>query len=114
MYQALELKKNEAVSVNDFTFYKLLGRGSFGEVYLVKKNSDDKLYAMKVLRKEKVVGTSLSRYIQTEKDVLSFVSHPFIVRLHYAFQSQSRLFLIMQFCHGGDLSKVIESKKKFS
>lgn len=114
IYQTLSSKKNESISLKDFTFYKLLGRGSFGEVYLVKKTGDETPYALKVLRKEKVIGTALARYIQTEKEVLSLISHPFIVRLYYAFQTETRLFLVMKYCPGGDLSKIIEQKKKFT
>lgn len=63
----------------------MLGKGSFGEVYLVEKVSDKLLYAMKVLSKEKILGKNLSRYALTERNVLSIMNHPFIVKLHYAF-----------------------------
>jgi len=64
---------------------KLLGTGSFGEVYLVKERRRGKLFAMKVLSKEKIMGQNLTRYAKTERDVLSYTKHPFIVGLNYAF-----------------------------
>lgn len=64
---------------------KLLGTGSFGEVYLVKDRRKGRLYAMKVLSKEKIMGQNLTRYAKTERDVLSYTKHPFIVGLNYAF-----------------------------
>lgn len=63
----------------------LLGKGSFGEVYLVKHVASDKLYAMKVASKSKVQQHNLLRYVKTERNVLSLVRHPFVVGLNYAF-----------------------------
>jgi serine/threonine protein kinase len=61
-------------------------------------------------------------YVQTEKDVLSIIRHPFIVKLNYAFQNDRHLFLVMDFCNllysfsslgpGGDLSALLFLKKK--
>ena len=59
--------KEKNLSPEDFHFYKLLGKGSFGEVFLVSKRKDPtkKLLAMKVLSKEKILGKNLKRYAQT-------------------------------------------------
>jgi len=64
---------------------QLLGSGSFGEVYLVRKKSSGIFYAMKVLSKDKIVSNNLVKYAQTERNVLSYIEHPFIVNLNYAF-----------------------------
>jgi serine/threonine protein kinase len=64
---------------------KPLGKGSFGEVFLVKEKSTGTLYAMKALTKENVLGKNLIRYARTERDVLSYTRCPFIVDLHCAF-----------------------------
>ena len=63
----------------------MLGKGSFGEVYLVEKINTKNLYAMKVLRKDKIRSMNLVRYAQTERNVLSIMDHPFIVGLKFAF-----------------------------
>jgi serine/threonine protein kinase len=114
MYEFIkESHRIESITLSSFKFYKKIGEGAFGEVYLVKKTNLDKLFALKAIRKERVFGTSLYRYIQTEKDILSLINHPFIVKLRFAFQTETYLFLVMDFCEGGDLSKLLEKRKKF-
>ena len=65
MYKALSNK--EDLSTDDFHFYRRLGRGAFGEVWLARKVSDnvDRMYAIKILNKDKIVGAPLERYIKT-------------------------------------------------
>lgn len=79
----------------------------------MKKGKSDKLYALKAIKKQKILGTNIMRYIQTEKEVLSLIKHPFIVKLHYAFQTEAYLFLVMDYCEGGDLGKYLEKNKNF-
>ena len=71
---------------------------------MVEKISNKKLYAMKVLTKSKIRSQNLIKYALTERNVMSAMAHPFIVRLRYAFQTQDKLFLICDYCPGGDLS----------
>ncbi|KAI6182161.1 Ribosomal protein S6 kinase alpha-6 isoform X2 [Aphelenchoides bicaudatus] len=89
----------------NFEFLKVLGSGSFGKVFLVKKNSEPnggKLFAMKVLKKAALKPKDRERS-RTERDVLVKMTHPFIVKLHYAFQTDSKFYLVMDFLRGGDL-----------
>lgn len=68
MYQLLKEKKiKERVGLDSFKFFKKIGEGAFGEVYIVKKGKSDKLYALKAIKKQKIMGTNIMRYIQTEK-----------------------------------------------
>ena len=72
---------------HDFEVIEQLGKGSFGSVYLVKKNDDseNKYYAMKILEKKKVLNDNLLRYAKTERNVLSLAAHQFVVGLNFAF-----------------------------
>ncbi len=67
---------------------------------------------MKVLQKERIINQNLIRYAQTERDILSIMNHPFIVKLNFAFQNEKRLFLVMDYCAGGDLGKHLGKVKK--
>lgn len=93
---------------NSFQFWKLLGKGAFGEVYLVTKdNNPTQKFAMKILRKDLVQKKKLQRYINTEKEVLNVMNHTFITKLIYAFQNADRLFLVLEYCPGGDLGGLL-------
>lgn len=102
----------EKVGLQSFVTIKLLGKGSFGEVYLVRKRSTGILYAMKVLSKDKVRKQNLTRYAMTENNVLRCIQHPFIVRLHCAFQTSAKLMLIIDYCPGGDLGDLLKRQGK--
>ena len=62
---------------------------------------------MKVLSKEKIIGNNYIKYALTERNVLSYSHHPFIVHLNYAFQTKSNLYMILDYCPGGDLGKLL-------
>jgi hypothetical protein len=79
-----ELSKK--VNLDDFDLIRVIGKGSFGKVTLVKKKTDQILYAMKVLVKENVQKRKQVEHTRTERRVLGTVNHPFVVRLHFAFQ----------------------------
>jgi serine/threonine protein kinase len=63
----------------------VLGRGGYGKVMLVCYKPQNRLYAMKILRKDTVESRSSRIYTQNERNILVRVNHPFIVKLHYAF-----------------------------
>lgn len=95
---------------------KLLGCGSFAKVFLVKKLSGPdagSLYAMKILRKAKLRFRDRLRS-KKERDILVEVQHPFIVKLNYAFQTEGKLFLVLDFVRGGDLFTRLNSEVMFT
>jgi serine/threonine protein kinase len=61
-----------------------------------------------------IAGQNILRYALTERNVLGYINHPFIVGLHFAFQTSAKLCLVLDYCPGGDLSKYLRAEKKFS
>lgn len=102
----------EKVGPDSFAFIERLGKGSFGEVFQVKHKRTGEVYAMKILRKSHVMNRNYLRYAVTERNVLSFIDHPYIVSLHFAFQTSGYLVLVLHFCSGGNLQRLIERERK--
>jgi len=77
---------------------------SYGKVYLVRHIATHALYAMKVLKKASIiVHTKDTECTMSERKILEAIRHPFIVKLHYAFQTDHRLYLILEYASGGEL-----------
>lgn len=96
---------HEKADPSQFELLKVLGEGSFGKVFLVRKivgRDAGTLYAMKVLKKATLKVKDRVRSTN-ERNILADVENPFIVKLHYAFQTPGKLYLILDFLRGGDL-----------
>ncbi|KAM7264637.1 hypothetical protein ACFE04_002320 [Oxalis oulophora] len=78
--------KAPRIGVEDFEILKVVGQGAFGKVFQVKKKGTSEVYAMKVMRKDKIIEKNLADYMNAEKDILTKIEHPFIVQLKYSFQ----------------------------
>ena len=109
----IDNKSIEEISLKDFICLAQLGKGCFGIIYLVEKINTKEKFAMKVLNKEKIFGQNLLKYAIAERNILSQNNHPFIVKLNYAFQTSSKLFLIIEYCPKCDLSKHLIQEKRF-
>lgn len=86
--------------VFEITVFCFLG---FGKVYLCRNKLTSELLAMKVISKKLLKKKNNVQYMLSEKNILSKMNHPFIVSLHHAFNSQHKLFLVMDFLSGGEL-----------
>lgn len=95
---------NSPISLDDFEMLRVIGRGSYAKVLLVELKATNRVYAMKVIKKELVTDDEDIDWVQTEKHVFETASnHPFLVGLHSCFQTVSRLFFVIEFVSGGDL-----------
>ena len=105
---------NSHISEKDFTPIKLIGKGSYGNVYLVRYNKNDHLYAMKVLSKSLLREQNQENNTKSERNLMVKIHCPFIVNIKFAFQNDSKLYLVQEFIQGGDLFLHIHSQSKFS
>nr|XP_043905217.1 serine/threonine-protein kinase MRCK alpha isoform X2 [Solea senegalensis] len=87
----------------DFEILKVIGRGAFGEVAVVKVKNTDKVFAMKILNKWEMLKRAETACFREERDVLVNGDCQWITTLHYAFQDDNNLYLVMDYYVGGDL-----------
>ena len=104
------------VNLSNFELLKVLGKGSYGKVFLVKKRDGrdaGQHYAMKVLKKDYVVQKRQVQHTKTERNVLGTIIHPFIVKLHYAFQTGQKLHFVLDYCSGGEIFFHLQKHGRF-
>ncbi|XP_053192423.1 rho-associated protein kinase 2-like isoform X2 [Scomber japonicus] len=91
------------VKLDDFDKVKLIGRGAYGEVQLVRHKASQKVYAMKQLNKFEMIKRSDSAFFWEERHIMAFSNSPWIVQLCCAFQDDRHLYMVMEFMPGGDV-----------
>lgn len=91
------------LSKNDFDFIKVVGKGSFGKVFLVRGKRDKQVYALKILSKATIVEKKQTEHTKSERLILQKINYPFLAQLHFAFQTERSLYLGMEFYAGGPL-----------
>uniref|UniRef100_A0A3Q3NCY5 Serine/threonine-protein kinase Sgk1 n=1 Tax=Mastacembelus armatus TaxID=205130 RepID=A0A3Q3NCY5_9TELE len=105
---------NPHAKPTDFEFLKLIGKGSFGKVFLAKRKHDEKYYAVKVLQKKVILNRKEQKHIMAERNVLlKNVKHPFLVGLHYSFQTKDKLYFVLDFINGGELFFHLQKERTF-
>jgi len=111
--KAANTRRHSSVGLEDFFLLKVIGKGSFGKVMLVRKRDTQQVYAMKVLAKEDVIKRNQVEHTRTERNVLAYVRHPFIVTLRFAFQTKRKLYFVLDYCPGGELFFHLGRSSKF-
>ncbi|XP_049838505.1 citron rho-interacting kinase [Schistocerca gregaria] len=96
------------VNVTDFEVKKVIGRGHFGVVQVVREKQTGNIYAMKTLRKDQTLDQNLMAFYQEERDIMAQASSPWITSLQYSFQDMQNLYLVMEFHPGGNLLSLLD------
>ncbi|XP_007901699.1 serine/threonine-protein kinase Sgk1-A isoform X1 [Callorhinchus milii] len=105
---------NPQAKPGDFNFLKVIGKGSFGKVLLAKRKHDDEFYAVKVLQKKAILKKKEEKHIMSERNVLlKNVKHPFLVGLHYSFQTADKLYFVLDYINGGELFYHLQRERCF-
>ena len=106
-------KDEENIGYSSFTVLEKIGEGGFGQVFKVKLNKTNEIFAMKSISKNYLLKTKQLRYAQNECKILREMNHPFVIKMHYAFQTPQYLYFVLDYCEGGDLSIHIANKQVF-
>lgn len=102
-------------SPNNFQTIKVIGKGSFGEVKLVQRRTDGKIYALKSLVKAEMFIRDQLAHVRAERDILAdSKDNPWLVKLHESFQDNAYLYMLMEFLPGGDLMTMLIKQEIFS
>ncbi|XP_030641248.1 serine/threonine-protein kinase Sgk2b [Chanos chanos] len=115
------IQESSRVSAADFDYLKVIGTGSFGKVLLARHRETDEYYAVKVIQKHTILKRKEEGHIMCERRVLlRTLNHPFLVRLHFSFQTRDRLYLVLDYASGGELfyhlqreGSFVESRARF-
>ncbi|ETO17424.1 hypothetical protein RFI_19898, partial [Reticulomyxa filosa] len=116
------------VGLKDFLLVRVIGKGAFGEVRIVREQTTGKVYAMKTMRKKDMIAKNQATHVEAERNLMAGADSPWLVKLHYSFQvfffffffegnkplkrekfgvDDTYLYLVMEFCGGGDLMNVL-------
>ncbi|KAI5841135.1 kinase-like domain-containing protein [Morchella snyderi] len=101
---------------DDFEVLRLIGRGTFGQVYQVRKKDTNRIYAMKVLSKKVIVQKKEVAHTLGERNILvrtATTDSPFIVGLKFSFQTPTDLYLVTDYMSGGELFWHLQKEGRF-
>lgn len=104
----------EDCTLEDLIIRRVIGKGAFGKVFMVENKNNNKVYAMKSLRKDMIIDYQQLEATKLEEHILSSSHHPFIVQMQYVFQNEIRVYFLMDLILGGELFTLILNDKRFS
>ena len=109
-----KIQSHNSLHKSDFKFLYVIGKGGFGRVWKIQSKKTKTKYALKEMSKVRIIDKKSEKSINSEREFLSKLNHPFIVNMHYAFQDKDNLYLVMDLLNGGDLRFHISRYRKFS
>jgi serine/threonine kinase 38 len=103
-------QKRQKITVFDFEPIKIIGKGAFGEVRVVRYKPTGEIFAMKKLNKTEMLYKNQVQHVKTERNLLATIENPWIVELKFSFQDEKNLYLVMEYLGGGDLMTLLIRK----
>ena len=105
----------KAVNLESFKTVSVIGKGTYAKVLLVRKIATGDFYAMKVLKKASVEQKKQENHVLTERKILIEMNVcPFMINFFHSFQSESKLYFVIEYCPGGELFELLQKKRKFA
>merc|ERR1712065_69576 len=102
------------INIDDFDLIKVVGKGSFGKVMQVRKKDTGQLYALKILKKSMLIERNQIEHTMSERNIMQSLQHPFVVSLHFAWQTPEKLYLALEYVNGGELYTHLKNEGRFS
>ncbi|PGH02428.1 AGC/PKA protein kinase [Polytolypa hystricis UAMH7299] len=114
-----KLMPTSRLKIEDLELIKTLGTGTFARVWLarlkVQKGSEDKVYALKILRKADVIKLKQVEHVRNERKILGILAgHPFITTLVTTFADDECLYMLLEYCPGGEIFSYLRRARRFS
>jgi len=106
--------KAPPITSADLVPINILGEGSFGVVKLVQNQKDGKYYALKQIKKRRIVQKKMIKYVNQERHIMTLVDHPFVIKLHAYFADSAHLCMLLDLVSGGELHTRMQAVTKFS
>jgi len=92
----------------------VIGKGSYAKVVLVRKKASGQLYALKSMKKKYIEKKGQVKRVMMEKDILTSIDHQFLIKIHASFQTEKKLFLVLEYCPGGELFGLLSKRKRLN
>lgn len=106
---------SDDVGIERFEFLRVIGRGTYGKVMIVRRLDNGKIYAIKTMRKELIFRKNATDFALSELNVWKIVAkHPFAVQLRCSFQSKTKLYFVMEYYAGGELFWHLRDRESFT
>jgi len=116
MQERMQLSPNmrvNRVSITDFEILKPISRGGYGSVFLAKKKKTGDIYAIKVLKKRDMIRKNQTKQVIAERNIMVVADNDFVVRFYYSFTGKEYLYIVMEYCPGGDLFSLLREREQF-
>ncbi|CAF2314259.1 unnamed protein product [Rotaria sp. Silwood2] len=110
---SLNTLSNNQFSLESFDTIRTIGTGTFGRVQIVYHRDSDTYYALKTMSIKRIIESKQTEHVQNEKDILSKINHPFLVRLHWTTHTNSLVYLLLEYLPGGELFQMMRKREKF-
>eukprot|EP00658_Telonema_sp_P-2_P006827 TRINITY_DN12576_c0_g1_i1.p1 TRINITY_DN12576_c0_g1~~TRINITY_DN12576_c0_g1_i1.p1 ORF type:complete len:450 (-),score=126.75 TRINITY_DN12576_c0_g1_i1:22-1371(-) len=106
-------RRRQRLTENNFEMVDIIGRGAFGVVLLCRKKDDGQVFAMKKLKKSRMLDKHQVLHCRAERNILASADNPWVVKLHHSFQDHEFLYLVMEYLPGGDTMELLMKEDTF-
>ena len=108
-----EVEYKQEISIRDFEFINLIGKGAYGRVYLVRRKLTEDVYAIKIINTMDNMNKNKLASLQTESEIFDLVTSEYVVKAIFKFKHDIFFCFVMEFMHGGDFNNLLQTYGRF-